>query len=424
MPSLVKIVAAGRASPLSQVQIKEVASHLAQIYPHVEIEPLLFETKGDKDQATSLRLLGKCNFFTGEIDQAVLDGRARIAIHSAKDLPEPLEEGITVVALTAGVDSFDSLVLREGEALAPGMRIATSSVRREEAASAVCPDLSFVDIRGAIGQRLAKLEEGAVDGVVVAEAALTRLGLHHLNRIRLPGETTPYQGQLAILAREGDEEMRQLFAPLDVRAGHRILYLGLDPSAHILRGEVTHCPLIEIVPLRPEIPRGRYSHILFTSKTAVDLFDQPIEWPAIAVGERTAERLRRKGIQPVRVAEDESSEGVVEILDGVEHLLWPHSRLSRRVIPNYCEKTGIELTEVELYTTQRRAISPPDLEQFDEIAFTSPSTVNAFFHYFDQIPPEVEVWTQGAVTRLALLEQTQHANTGVQHDAKSSAQKV
>ena len=92
------------------------------------------------------------------------------------------------------------------------MVIGTSSDRREEMVSQLQDDLEFVDIRGTIRERLDRLYERKVDGVVLAEAALIRLGLIHLNRIRLPGETAPMQGRLAVVARKGDEQMRELFS--------------------------------------------------------------------------------------------------------------------------------------------------------------------------------------------------------------------
>jgi hydroxymethylbilane synthase len=150
----------------------------------------------------------------------LLKGECRLGIHSAKDLPFPLPSGLAVICLTKGIDSSDSLVLRPGETLEglpKGAVIATSSVRREQTVLQLRQDLSFIDLRGTIGQRLAKLDQGEADGVVVAEAALIRLGLTHLNRIRLPGETVEGQGQLAIVARAEDEEMSSLFACMDVR---------------------------------------------------------------------------------------------------------------------------------------------------------------------------------------------------------------
>ncbi len=214
------IAVGARKSPLSQAQAKEVYEELRRYHQNIEFRMVLVDTHGDKDQKTSLRTLDKTNFFTKEIDELLLAGKCDVGIHSAKDLPEPLPKGLILIALTHGVDSSDSLVLREGETLktlAPYAIIATSSERREETVRSLRADLKFVDLRGTIGQRLSKLETGEADGVVVAEAAIIRLGLVHLNRIRLPGDTAHLQGQLAIIARDNDVAMKELFKCLDSR---------------------------------------------------------------------------------------------------------------------------------------------------------------------------------------------------------------
>jgi len=214
---------AARSSPLSRAQVAEVLLEIRQFFPRISFVSHYLETAGDKDLQTSLRMMGKTDFFSREIDEMLLAGRCRIAIHSAKDLPEPLPEGLQMVALTRGVDPSDSLVLRGRETLytlPTDSIIATSSKRREEAVKSLRADLLFVDIRGKIAERLRYIEKGKADGVVVAESALIRLGLTYLNRLKLPMETAPFQGQLAILAREKDTEMVALFSSIDVRKGY------------------------------------------------------------------------------------------------------------------------------------------------------------------------------------------------------------
>jgi hydroxymethylbilane synthase len=215
-----EIAVGARSSPLSQTQLEEVLQAIVAHHPQVAFKKILCLTTGDRDLTQSLRNLDKSNFFTKEIDEMLLAGSCRIAIHSAKDLPEPLPWGLKLIALTRGVDPSDVLAMREGESfetLPIGALVATSSSRREENVKLLRKDLKFCDLRGTIGDRLALLDRRQVDGVVVAEAALIRLQLTHLNRIVLPGSTTPLQGQLAILCREGDIPMEELFAPLDVR---------------------------------------------------------------------------------------------------------------------------------------------------------------------------------------------------------------
>lgn len=219
--STLTISIGARYSPLSQIQVQEVLQELRQFYPGIQFESCLLQSTGDKDQQTSLRTLDRSSdFFTKEIDDLILNGTLQIGVHSAKDVPQPLKPGLAIVCLTKGIDSSDSLVLRPGEtidSLPAGAVIATSSARREDMVKELRSDLSFRDLRGNIGQRLAKLEQGEADGIVVAEAALIRLGLTHLNRLTLPGETAEGQGQLAVIAREDNKEMKELFACLDTR---------------------------------------------------------------------------------------------------------------------------------------------------------------------------------------------------------------
>lgn len=205
------ITIAARDSLLSKVQVEEVLLAYNIAHP---VQTRFIETLGDRDQITSLRPLDKTDFFTRDIDLILLRKEADMAIHSAKDLPDPIPEGLEIVTITEGVDSRDVLVLRKNmklEDLMPGALIATSSDRREEAVQALRADLNFTDIRGPIHTRLMKLVTGQVDGVVIAEAALIRLGLTHLTRVYLPGETTPLQGRLAILTQTDNARIKSLF---------------------------------------------------------------------------------------------------------------------------------------------------------------------------------------------------------------------
>jgi hydroxymethylbilane synthase len=212
--SLIKLSVGARSSPLSKIQVQEVWEELKIYYPSIEFQIHYVTTIGDRDRETSLRDLDKTDFFTRDIDQLLLQNKVRIGIHSAKDLPSPLPKGLEILYLTEGIDSSDSLVLREGETLGSlpiGSCVATSSVRREEMTKLLRSDFTFKDMRGTIGERLEQLKNGLADGVVIAEAALIRLGLTHLNRIKLPGETVEGQGRLALVGRSDDIELKRFF---------------------------------------------------------------------------------------------------------------------------------------------------------------------------------------------------------------------
>ena len=205
---------------LARLQVDEVARELSKVCPGVCLVPVWVVTSGDVDRSTPMWQVRQTDFFTKEIDLRQLNGEFRLGIHSAKDLPSPLPQGLCVAAVTKGVDSRDSLVMRPSSTvgtLPPLARVGSSSKRREAAIKALRPDFVPVDIRGTIDERLRLLDEGAVDGLIVAEAALIRLGLTDRNRIVLEHETEPLQGRLAVVARSDDDEMAELFAPLDSR---------------------------------------------------------------------------------------------------------------------------------------------------------------------------------------------------------------
>ncbi|MFI0435461.1 MAG: hydroxymethylbilane synthase [Parachlamydiaceae bacterium] len=216
----VLIEVGARASALSKAQVKEIEQALQLHHPHIHFDVYYMSTIGDRDHTTSLRSLDRTDFFTQEIDQWVLKGTGRLGIHSAKDLPASLNEGLSVFCLTKGIDPSDSLVLRSDttlDQLPIGATIATSSIRREETVRQLRSHLNFCDIRGTIEQRLAKLQSKEIDGVVIAEAALIRLGLTHLNRISLPGETVQGQGQLAVVGRKEELCLKKVLRCLDCR---------------------------------------------------------------------------------------------------------------------------------------------------------------------------------------------------------------
>lgn len=197
-----------RSSPLSRAQVTEIQTQVPFL-----LDPVWVETIGDLDKTTSLRQLEKTDFFSRELDQLLLAGEIRLAIHSAKDLPEPLPKGLCLAAMTHGLDPRDCLVFRETfAALLPGAWIATSSLRREEAVRELRSDFRFKDLRGTIQERLDKLQTGEADGVVIAEAALIRLQLTHLPRVYLPGPVPAGQGKLALVCHESDKELIERLA--------------------------------------------------------------------------------------------------------------------------------------------------------------------------------------------------------------------
>jgi hydroxymethylbilane synthase len=388
-----KVVIGARASPLSLAQVREVKSLLEDL----EYELKTFVTTGDLDQKTSLRSLDKTNFFTKELDEALLKGVIRVAIHSAKDLPDPLPQGLKVVALTKGVSPLDSLVIKTDLSEAP--LIATSSFKREEAVLKVFPQARFTDIRGTIEERLKKLDDGSVEGVVIAEAALIRLGLTGRKRIFLPGETTRYQGQLALLAREEDIEIHTFFSRID---GRKKISFGLSRPSSI---DVIHLPLIDTLPVTPSFEGlEEASHIIFTSKTAVSLFSsykKKLPKVVMAIGEATGKEVFSSfGITPL-IAKEATQEGVISLLEtlNIEQLFWPRSEGARGVITDWAEKRGVSLFAPVWYkTVTREKIPSISLKNVEELFFTSPSTVEAYLFHFGTFDGTKTVRSIGPVT--------------------------
>lgn len=208
------ITVAARDSKLSRAQVEEVLLELRGRDPRIFFEVTWMETMGDLDQTTSLLSQEKTDFFTKELDLAVVEGRCEIAIHSAKDLPDPLMSGLFIAAYTKGVDPSDVLVFREGENLSSlpfQAKVGTSSLRRQKNLLSLRGDLCPIDIRGKVERRLSLLDEGEVDALIMAKAALIRLKIERSYQL-LEGEVSPMQGRLAIVTRDDNQEMKDLFS--------------------------------------------------------------------------------------------------------------------------------------------------------------------------------------------------------------------
>lgn len=195
-----KIRVIARGSRLSRLQVEEVFKN----FPELAYEIKYLESYGDKNQQISL-LNGEApaDIFTRELDDAIRQGNADIAIHSAKDLPYPLPEDIEVIALFPAFDTTDSLVSRDHKKLAElpaGSIIGTSSPLRKKGLNDLRPDLTIKGIRGCIEERVQQVKDGKYDAAIVATCALKRLGMEDEITEVLPFPTHPLQGFLAITA--------------------------------------------------------------------------------------------------------------------------------------------------------------------------------------------------------------------------------
>jgi len=222
----VRVTVATRRSALALAQSQAVARALEQSGHDAPLLELV--TSGDRwilagaESAPGMDVKG---MFVKELEEALLDGRADIAVHSAKDLPGELPAGLAVIATPPRVDPSDVLVGSPGgiEALPDGARVGTTSPRRSAQVRAVRPDLQVVEVRGNVDSRLAKLDAGEVDALVLAAAGLRRLGIDRPDAVALPIDMclpAAGQGIVAIEGREGDAAVRDACMSID------------DPSAH------------------------------------------------------------------------------------------------------------------------------------------------------------------------------------------------
>jgi hydroxymethylbilane synthase len=209
---------ATRGSALALAQTEIVVSLLR--VAHVDTEVLVVHSSGDRAPEVPAALMEGQGWFTAELEQSVLDGRADAAVHSAKDLPTELASGLTVVAYLARADARDALVSRSGESLAElrsGATVGTSSPRREAFLRALRPDLLAVPMRGNVDTRLRKLDSGEVDALLLAAAGLDRLGRGERISERLDPHRfvpAPAQGVIAVEAR-AESFASAACAPLD-----------------------------------------------------------------------------------------------------------------------------------------------------------------------------------------------------------------
>ncbi|MEZ6050633.1 MAG: hydroxymethylbilane synthase [Planctomycetaceae bacterium] len=216
---------ATRASRLAMWQAEYVSSLLRKVAPEREVELVEVSTIGDRDRSEPLSQMGGMGVFTREVQTAVLDGRADMAVHSLKDLPTETVEGLVLAGVPERGPRFDVLVLpksQEGtiaslDDLPQGTRIGTGSLRRQAQLLHARPDLQMAEIRGNVETRLRKLDDGEYDAIVLAQAGLERLGLNdHFTIVLHPPLMFPAVGQaaLGIECRRDDEETASLLQQL------------------------------------------------------------------------------------------------------------------------------------------------------------------------------------------------------------------
>ncbi|ADU51374.1 porphobilinogen deaminase [Thermaerobacter marianensis DSM 12885] len=312
-----------RASALARIQAQWVARELQRHHPGLQVELVPVTTHGDRHRARPLYTLDTPGAFVKELEEALRAGIIDLAVHSAKDVPTRLPEGLELAAFPQREDPGDALVLprsQEGlgpngrdagrgagmtalELLPPGARVGTSSLRRQAWLRARRPDLKVEPARGNLDTRLRRLDEGAWDALVLAAAGLRRLGVGHRITAAIPPRAllpAPGQGALAVEIRASDDATRRLVQVLDrpevalaVRA-ERAFLAELGGTCRIPLGAWA----------RLEGPRLRLAGMV-AAPDGDPWLEEEVEGPATdpeAVGRELAERLRARGAESVLAA--------------------------------------------------------------------------------------------------------------------------
>ena len=211
---------ATRKSPLALWQAEHIRACLQELHPGLTVELVTFVTQGDKILDTPLAKIGGKGLFVKELEAALLDGRADLAVHSMKDVPMHLPTGLSLPVICEREDPCDAFVSNrfEGfEQLPKGATVGTSSLRRKTQILKARPDLNILDLRGNVGTRLSKLDAGEYDAIILASAGLKRLGLSECIKHTLSPELSlpaVGQGALGLECRTDDQAILDLISPL------------------------------------------------------------------------------------------------------------------------------------------------------------------------------------------------------------------
>lgn len=284
---------AARGSDLARWQAEHVAALLRAIAPHREIAVKTFTTRGDRESGP-LADLGGEGLFTAEVDRALRDGEADLAVHSLKDLPIETPEDLVLAAVPERGPFEDVLVSTDGSPLAKlarGSRIGTSSPRRAAFLRSVRPDAEVVDLRGNVPTRLRRVARGELAATVLAGAGLHRLGLadrvSETLRDLLPA---PGQGALGIIARRGSEAAG-ILAALD----HEETRAAVGAERRVLAGLGGGCSLPLGVHARRTGDRWRLESVLFLDEGRERIEDDRSGTDPVALAHESAATLRSRG---------------------------------------------------------------------------------------------------------------------------------
>lgn len=307
-----RLVIASRESALAMWQARHIQSRLAALYPGIEISILGMTTQGDRLLGASLAKVGGKGLFVKELEDALAQGRADLAVHSMKDVPMDVPAGFDLAAVLERADPRDAFISNRCGTLAElpaGSTVGTSSLRRESQLRARYPRLRVAPLRGNVPTRLRKLDQGQYDAIVLAAAGLKRLGLdERITALLTPEESLPAvgQGALALECRAEREDLRKLLAPLN----HPATALCVSAERAFSRALAGSC----------NVPLGGFAEVSGTrmrlrgfvgapdgSRQVRGELDAPAD-DATALGHALAEKLRAQGADEILAALEKSQE--------------------------------------------------------------------------------------------------------------------
>jgi hydroxymethylbilane synthase len=297
---------ATRRSALALWQAEHVAALLRAAHPGLDVDLVPLSTRGDEILDTSLALIGGKGLFTKELENAMLEERADLAVHSLKDVPALLPDGMTLAAVLEGADPLDALVSNDHpsvEALPPGTRVGSSSLRREAQLRHRFPALEFAALRGNVHTRLAKLDAGDYDAIILAVAGLDRLGLSDRIRERIdPAVCLPAigQGVLAVECRADDAATLALVARLE----HARTRVRVDAERTVNRKLHGSCqaPVAAYATFEGSTLTLRARVGSPDGRTLIEAIESGASNEPVALGERAAQSLLTQGAAAILAA--------------------------------------------------------------------------------------------------------------------------
>ncbi len=188
----------------------------------------------------------------------------------------------------------------------------------------------------------------------------------------------------------------------------KILYLGVDPKSFLLKGTVVHYPVIKLVPRELQEAIKPFTYCLLTSKNSVKFLKKHLDlrkFKCISIGPSTSFSLREEGVEPAIECSNSTQEGMIEEVSKLskeEVFFYPRSSRARSLLYSYLKKEGYSFQVLDLYDTiLQKQLPVPSLEEFEEVVFTSPSTVDGFFQIYSSVPEGIKVTFQGPITKEA-----------------------